>query len=439
MGRKEQRIQKKLEKNPIGELNKIQSRYYSQLFLKFAQTKDPRHPSYITYTNRMMLGTLYYKGIAGIDSMQEMTEQFNDEMISKNLSVFIGETAGEYDPHHVTENEYLERLDPMELEEIKQDLVYHLIRRRCFEDARYKKKWLVIVDGTQLYCGQRKLNEQCLERCCNKGTDKEITLYHRDVLEAKIYFGEKLVASIGSEFIENNGEDRKRQEKMSAEKIKQDCEIKAFIRLAGRIKKSFPRLPIMLLADSLYASKTVMDLCREYKWEFLIRYKKGSIPSIAEEYERIAEKGRTEKAEFVNDIDYEGEPVHVLRYREEKGGEITEFQWLSSMKITKGNAEKMAETGRKRWKIENEGFNRQKNWQGSITHTCSWNEQAQKNHYLMAQISDFMKQLYEYYYLKKNGIEKKQKNISSDLLESFAQQITKEDIFPVDEYTQSYN
>lgn len=48
-------------------------------------------------------------------------------------------------------------------------------------------------------------------------------------------------------------------------------------------------------------------------------------------------------------------------------------------------------------------------WQGSITHTCSWNDQAQKNHYLMAQISDFVKQLYEYYYLKKNGIEKKQK------------------------------
>ena len=424
MGRKEQRIQKKLEKNPIRELNKIQNRYYSQLFWKFAQTKDPRHPSYITYTNRMMLGTLYYKGIAGIDSMQEMTEQFNEETVSKNLSAFIGEKAGEYVPHHVTENEYLERLAPMELEEIKQDLVYHLIRRRCFEDARYKKKWLIIVDGTQLYCGQRKLNEHCLERCCNKGTDKEITLYHRDVLEAKIFFGEKLVASIGSEFIENNGEDRKRQEKMSAEEIKQDCETKAFTRLAGRIKKRFPRLPILLLADSR---------------EFLIRYKKGSIPSIAEEYEKIPEKGKTEKAEFVNDIDYEGKPVHVLRYREEKAGETTEFQWLSGIRITKGNAEKMAETGRKRWKIENEGFNRQKNWQGSITHTCSWDDQAQKNHYLMAQISDFVKQLYEYYYLEKNGIKKKQKNISSDLLASFGRQLTKEDIFPVDENTQSFN
>ena len=438
MGRKERRIQKKFEKNPIRELNKVQNRFYSQLFWKFSQTEDPRHPSYITYTNRMMLG-LYYKGIAGIDSMQEMTEKFNDEAVSKNLSVFMGETAKEYVPHHVTENAYLERLDPKELEEIKQDLVYHLIRKRCFEDARYKKKWLVIVDGTQLYCGRRKLNEHCLERCSNKGTDKEITLYHRDVLEAKIYFGEKLVASIGSEFIENNGEDRKRQEGMNAEEIKQDCETKAFFRLAERIKKRFPRLPILLLADSLYASKQVMELCREYKWEFLIRYKKGSIPSIAEEYEKIPEKEKTEKAEFVNEIDYEGKPVHVLRYREEKEGEITEFQWLCSIKISKENAEKMAEAGRKRWKIENEGFNRQKNWQGDITHACSWNDQSQKNHYLMEQISDFMKQLYEYYYLKKNGIEKKQKNISSDLLASFGWQLTKEDIFPVDEYTQSCN
>lgn len=318
--------------------------------------------------------------------MQEMTDQFNDEKVSKNLSIFIGEKAGDYVPHHVTENEYPERLDPMELEEIKPDPMYH---------------W--------------------------------------DVLEAKIFFGEKPVASIGSEFIENNEEERKLREKMSAEEIKQDCETKAFTRLAGRIKKRFPRLPIPLLADSLYASKPVMDLCREYKWEFLIRYKKGSIPSIAEEYEKIPEKGETEKAEFVNDIDYDGKPVHVLRYQEEKDGGTTEFQWLSSIRITKGNAEKMAKTGRKCWKIENEGFNRQKNWQGSITHACSWNDQTQKNHYLMAQISDFMKQLYEYYYLEKNGIKKKQKNISSDLLAGLGKQLTKEDIFPVDENTQSFN
>lgn len=64
----------------------------------------------------MVLGTLDYKGIARIDSIQEMTERFNDEKISKNLCVFMSEKAGEYLPHHVEENEYLKKLDPIELE-----------------------------------------------------------------------------------------------------------------------------------------------------------------------------------------------------------------------------------------------------------------------------------------------------------------------------------
>ncbi len=41
--------------------------------------------------------------------------------------------------------------------------------------------------------------------------------------------------------------------------------------------------------------------------------------------------------------------------------------------------------------------------------------QKNKNHYQMEQIADFIKQLYEYFYLKKNET----KNISSELLASF--------------------
>ena len=86
------------------------------------------------------------------------------------------------------------------------------------------------------------------------------------------------------------------------------------------------------------------------------------------------------------------------------------------------NAKKIVKAGRNRWKIENQGFNRQKHWQGNIEH-------AQMNHYLMEQIADFIKQLYEYYYLKKNEIKKLQKNISPELLASFGRQLTKtEDI-----------
>lgn len=64
MGRKEERMKKKLEKNPVQECNKIQKQFYPQLFQKFAETWDPRHPSYIIYDNKVMLGTMYYKGIA---------------------------------------------------------------------------------------------------------------------------------------------------------------------------------------------------------------------------------------------------------------------------------------------------------------------------------------------------------------------------------------
>lgn len=131
-------------------------------------------------------------------------------------------------------------------------------------------------------------------------------------------FGESLVVSIASEFIENNGEDAQRQKNMSEGKRKQDSETKAFKRLAGKVKKAFPRLPIVLLADSLYASEPVMDICWENSWEFIIRYKPGSIPGITEEYGKIPEKETSGHAEFVNEIDYNGKSVNMLRFWEEK-------------------------------------------------------------------------------------------------------------------------
>lgn len=441
MGRKEERIKKQMEKNPVVECNKIQKRFCPKLFQKFEETQDPRHQSYIDYSSKVMLGTVYYKGIGGITSMQSMTERFNNTEIVNNIMSFLGEKDAEFLPHGVTINEYFTMLDSAQLQGIQQSLVYDLIRKKTFNDARYQKKWLIIIDGSQLYSGSRQINDKCLERHYSKGTDDETVNYHSDVLEAKIVLGDKLIVSIASEFIENNGENAEKQKRMSEEERKQDCEIKAFKRLAKKLKKRFPRLPIILLADSLYACETAMNLCRDNHWDYIFRYKSGSIPSIAAEYEAIPEKETAGHAEYINDIDYNGKPVNMLRYWEEKvvKKELirTEFQWLTSLKINNKNAEKIASTGRKRWKIENEGFNRQKKWQGDITHACSWNEQAMKNHYLMMQISDMVKQLYEWYYLKANEIKKKQKNISSDLLASFRQHLIGEDIFVINTHSVS--
>lgn len=149
-----------------------------------------------------------------------------------------------------------------------------------------------------------------------------------------------------SEFIENNGEVAQRQKTMSEEEGKQECQTKAFKRLAEKIKKAFPRLPLILLADSLYASEPVMGICRDNSWEFIIWYKTGSVPSITEEYEKIPEKEVSGHTEFVNGIDYNGKPVNMLQFWEKKivSGEAvrTEFQWITSIRITKKNAEKTA-------------------------------------------------------------------------------------------------
>ena len=352
MGRAEDRIRRKLEKNPVVECNRIRQKYCPDLFRDFAQTDDPRHLSYTDYSNRELLGTVFYKGIAGIRSMQSMTYEFNRDAVARNLSRFMGGKERDYLPHAVTVNEYFERLDPQQLQRVQQKQVYALIRSKTFYDARFRKKWLVIVDGTQTYSGSRKLNDGCLERRYNKDTGEERVNYHCDVLEAKIVLGESLVVSIGSEFIENNGEDARMQKGMGEEERKQDCETKAFKRLAGKLKEAFPRLPIILLADSLYASEPVMETCRSNGWGYIIRYKAGSIPSLSQEYEAIPEKGRSGNAEYVNDIEYNGKKVNMLRFWEEKveKGEVvrTQFQWLTDIMLTEKNAGKVAEAGRKR-------------------------------------------------------------------------------------------
>lgn len=430
MSRERDRIAKRMEKNPVAECNKIQKKFYPELFSKFSQITDPRHLSYTHYSSKVMLGTLYYKGIAGISSMQGMTREFNDEAVVRNLYRFMDSSQKKYLPHGVTVNEFLERLNPAELENIQADIVYQMIRRKTFDSAKVLGRWLVLVDGSELDEGNTKKNETYLSRCYNKGKENEVTKYHRSVLEAKIYFGNNLVCSMATETIENSEEYN--QKKLSEERIKQDCESKAFVRLAAKIKKRFPRLPICIVADGLYVSEKVLEICRENRWNYIIRYKEGCASSIEREYQAIPEKQKSEKAEYINGVIFKDFDVNVLKYTETKikqGKTVTtEFAWITDIEITDKNAEKLAMAGRSRWKIENQGFNRQKRWQGDVEHACSYQERAQKNHYLMEQISDFIKQLYEYFYLKKNEIKKTQKNISSDLLASFRQHLTGEDI-----------
>jgi hypothetical protein len=433
MKRKELRLLKKTEKEPVKALLESQKHYYPGLIKRLNEVKDPRDMRYITYNCSTMIGIGMTKNICGISSMQQMTADFNEENTIRNISGFVGNAKEEL-PHYVTLNDFLKRLETSELQKVRKDILYHLIRMKRFDRARLQKNWLVIVDATWLQTYSEEQDEYCMCREYKQEDGHKRNLWYRMALEAKIILADDLVVSLDTEFIENNAEDAKRQKKMSAEQIKQDCESKAFKRLVRRIKKDFPRLPITLLCDSLYAGEPVFDICEKNHWNYIIRYKEGSIPSIAKEFESIPERGHGKKGktEFVNKIGYRKQEVNMFKFEEvqvrKEETVRVKFQWLTNIEITEKNVYNLAQAGRKRWKIENEGFNTQKNLRYNLEHANSRNWNALKNHYLITQIADIFRQLYIYHYLKKSGIKKTEKNISSDLLVSFGRQLTREDI-----------
>ena len=68
---------------------------------------------------------------------------------------------------------------------------------------------------------------------------------------------------------------------------------------------------------------------------------------------------------------------------------------MTDLAIRDKNIKETINLGRKRWKIENEGFNIQKNGTFDIGHLYSKEETAIKVHYLMIQIAHIIRQLLE--------------------------------------------
>jgi len=87
------------------------------------------------------------------------------------------------------------------------------------------------------------------------------TIYFHPVLEARLITPNGFSISIATEWIENPE---------GGEYDKQDCERKAFTRLAATLKKVYPRLPIVILADGLYPYEGFFAICKTNQWAFLL-------------------------------------------------------------------------------------------------------------------------------------------------------------------------
>ena len=375
-----------------------------------------------------ILSSLFY-----INSMRKTSEEFNSENLIKNIWILCGEEpVTEELPYWETINRYLERVDPEKLQEVMHSLCRTLLRSRAFGDMRIRGNyWQVIIDGTQLHRTRKELDGESLHRTHNRGTEIEYRENYYYVLEAKLVLHPKIVVSIMTEFVENDGK----------EMDKQDCERKAGVRLMEKLKKQFPRLNICLCADSLYACEPFFRKCGEYRWQYLIRFKEGSIPTVGKEYRKLKdlEKNRKETKikngrywyDYVNEIDYNGCKINLMEYGEElkrtiKRGmckiereEKKSFCFLTSLPVRKKNVCDLVEKGRMRWKIENEGFNTQKNQGYYLKHLFSKNYQGIKNHYYLIQIGHMIAQIMETWGRLWEGMHLSMEQKHQKILESF--------------------
>jgi len=258
-----------------------------------------------------------------------------------------------------------------------------------------------------------------------------LEFYHY-VLEAKLVLHENLVFSICTEFVENEGAIPSEEELLSPNydepstgRAKQDCEIKAFYRLADKLKQAFPRLRICITADSLYANQQVFEKCLDNDWRFILRFKEGSIPSLYKKF-RQASRGQghsfrvfkkkdgyvvpemdavTQIGElydgfvkleytYANKLQYEGHYLNIVEC-EDSSVEYP-FLFLTDLPVDRNNCETTVQDGRRRWRVENEGFKVQKRHGYYLKHVFCKDYNAMKIHYLTIQIAHAIAQLLEH-------------------------------------------
>jgi hypothetical protein len=418
--------------NFFAEFIKLQKHFFKDILKKLKSVKDPRHQSYIEYETDILLFTIILKNVFCIDSMSSMTEKFNKNECIENVAKILEYELLEELPHYDTINNFLCNLQPSEIEKIKDYMIHQLFKKRSLEQFRlFDKFWGIAIDATGLFSFSERHCEHCLKKeYKNKNTGEvERTIYYHNVLEAKLIAGD-MVFSIATEFIENEDENIP----------KQDCELKAFKRLAAVLKNKYPKLPICILGDSLYACEPVFKICDDYKWEFLIRFKEGSIKSVAKEFSILKEldAARYNNCKWVNEISYNQRTLNLIEAEiEDDADKIINYVFLTSIRITERNSSEIVSFGRSRWKIENEGFNNQKTKKYKIEHANSLNYNAMKNHYLITQLADILRQLYEKGVDKIRELSKRIKEISSSLLESFrTRSLTNEDTLHIEKRMQ---
>jgi len=364
--------------------------FFPKLSRWLGSVDDPRNQNKITYNACHLLWLAIFLFLLRLGSKRDIGYKLSTEDFLKNLCTL----TNSYDKktaHHDTVEYFCQRLYPQQLYKVRHKMVNRLLRTKCLNKFRLLGKYFMIaVDAT----GHLVFKERHCSHCLTKEKDGKVIYYYHNVLEAKLVTENGLALSVETEFILN-----------SDGHSKQDCELAAFYRMTERLKKRFPQLKICLVLDSLYAAAPVMKVLSKYKWKYIITFKEGSMPERYDEFLKLkklcpqslelSDDKAGKRYSWVNGISHKEHFFDAVELYEKKDNKKTRFVWITNLEVNKNNIVKIAKGARLRWKIENEGFNVQKNRGFNLEHPYSQNEISMKNFYLLLQIAHIISQIME--------------------------------------------
>jgi hypothetical protein len=170
----------------------------------------------------------------------------------------------------------------------------------------------------------------------------------------------------------------------------------------------------VLALDSLYGCGPVFALAAQFGWSYVVTFKEGRTPALWREFRALLPQcpenflqrswgdGRVQEFRWVTQLAYEDSEGRCWKLNALECTETTAdgaqqyFAWLTPLPVNRKTVEAIAQKGgRYRWKVENEGFNRQKNSGLNLEHVYSTDPEKWKAYYLLLQIAFILVQLLE--------------------------------------------
>jgi hypothetical protein len=162
-----------------------------------------------------------------------------------------------------------------------------------------------------------------------------------------------------------------------------------------------------LVMDSMFAIEPIFALCHEKGWDWIAVFKAGRAPARWQEAAEACARhprnrkqlldrdGTAQHFAWATDLRHGQQTVHAISCAEtHPGGDTTDWAWVTSLRVNHRNVDTIAnQGGRLRWKIENEGFNVQKNGGIKLKHDYGSQGSAWYNYYLLAQLAHLLLQL----------------------------------------------